>query len=167
MKLAARAPTFFRELFSGHDYLAEGLRAGRLAVIHHNYHVLSTVQSSCIFDSLTDPFRKSSEQKHNHSPVISILPLQWRHNEHDGVSTHQPHDCLLNHLFKGFKKDSKTFIWQRKYMLLDNNPSIFHFMRSKPISYNIHWDKHCGHWTLIGQLHMEGQSMLHSLMHLE
>ena len=58
-------------------------------------------------------------------------------------------------------KDSKTFIWQRKYMLLDNNPSIFHLMRSKPISYNIHWGKHCGHWTLIGQLHMEGQSMLH------
>ena len=22
--------------------------------------------------------------------------LLWRHNEHDGVSNHQPHDCLLN-----------------------------------------------------------------------
>ena len=39
--------------------------------------------------------------------------------------------------------------------------ALVHFMRSKPISYNIHWGKHCGHWTLIGQLHMEGQSMLH------
>ena len=28
-------------------------------------------------------------------------------------------------------KDSKTFIWQRKYMLLDNIPSTFHLMRSK------------------------------------
>ena len=26
--------------------------------------------------------------------------LQWRHNERDGVSTHQPHDCLLNRLFR-------------------------------------------------------------------
>ena len=26
--------------------------------------------------------------------------LQWRHNERDGVSNHQPHDCLLNGLFK-------------------------------------------------------------------
>ena len=26
--------------------------------------------------------------------------LQWRHNEHDGVSNHQPHDCLLDLLFK-------------------------------------------------------------------
>ena len=23
-------------------------------------------------------------------------PLQWHHNGHDGVSNHQPHDCLLN-----------------------------------------------------------------------
>ena len=61
---------------------------------------------------------------------------------------------------QGFN-DSKTFIWQRKYMHLDNNPSIFHFMRSTPISYNIHWGKHCGHWTSVAQLHMEGQSMLH------
>ena len=26
--------------------------------------------------------------------------LQWRHNEHDGVSNHQPHDCLLKRLFR-------------------------------------------------------------------
>ena len=26
--------------------------------------------------------------------------LQWHHNEHDGVSNHQPYDCLLNHLFR-------------------------------------------------------------------
>ena len=27
-------------------------------------------------------------------------PLQWRHNEHDGVSNHQSQDCLLNRLVK-------------------------------------------------------------------
>ena len=26
--------------------------------------------------------------------------LQWRHNERDGVSNDQPHDCLLNSLFR-------------------------------------------------------------------
>ena len=26
--------------------------------------------------------------------------LRWRHNEHDGVSNHQPIDCLLNCLFR-------------------------------------------------------------------
>ena len=25
-----------------------------------------------------------------------ILSLQWRHNEHGGVSNHQLYDCLLN-----------------------------------------------------------------------
>ena len=34
--------------------------------------------------------------------------LQWRHNEYDGVSNHQPHDCLLNRLFRRrSKKKSK------------------------------------------------------------
>ena len=33
-------------------------------------------------------------------------PLQWRHNEHDGVSNHQPYDCLLNHLFR--RRSKKT-----------------------------------------------------------
>ena len=27
-------------------------------------------------------------------------PLQWRHNERDGVSNHQPHQCILNGLFR-------------------------------------------------------------------
>ena len=26
----------------------------------------------------------------------SVQLLQWPHNERDGVSNHQPHDCLLN-----------------------------------------------------------------------
>ena len=34
--------------------------------------------------------------------------LQWRHNERDRVSNHQPHDCLLNRLFgRRPKKASK------------------------------------------------------------
>ena len=34
--------------------------------------------------------------------------LPWRHNDHDGVSNHQPHGCLLNRLFRcRSKKTSK------------------------------------------------------------
>ena len=44
-----------------------------------------------------------------------LLSLQWRHNEHDGVSNYQPHECLLNHLFRRrSKKTSKlrvTGLW--------------------------------------------------------
>ena len=35
-----------------------------------------------------------------------VSTLQWRHNEHDGVSNHQHHDCLLNRLFT--RKSKKT-----------------------------------------------------------
>ena len=30
----------------------------------------------------------------------NITQLRWRHNGHVGVSNHQPHDCLLNRLFR-------------------------------------------------------------------
>ena len=43
--------------------------------------------------------------------MLSRLPfmsLQWRHNDHDDVSNHQPHGCLLNRLFgRRSKKTSK------------------------------------------------------------
>ena len=36
------------------------------------------------------------------------MTLQWRHNEQDDVSNHQPHDCLLKCLFRRIsKKTSK------------------------------------------------------------
>ena len=34
-----------------------------------------------------------------HTPQY-VVPLQWRHNERDGVSNHQRHDCLLNGLLR-------------------------------------------------------------------
>ena len=34
------------------------------------------------------------------------MALQWRHNERNGVSNHQPHGCLLNHLFKAQAKEN-------------------------------------------------------------
>ena len=43
-----------------------------------------------------------------HLDQVDIWPLQWRHNEHDCVSNHQPHDCLLNRWFRlRSKKTSK------------------------------------------------------------
>ena len=39
---------------------------------------------------------------------ITYFPLHWRHNGHDSVSNHQPHDCLFNRLFRRrWKKISK------------------------------------------------------------
>ena len=35
-----------------------------------------------------------------------VSTLQWRHSRCDGVSNRQPHDCLLNYLFK--RRSKKT-----------------------------------------------------------
>ena len=32
--------------------------------------------------------------------VLEVMSLQWHHNERDGVSNHQPHEWLLNRLFR-------------------------------------------------------------------
>ena len=37
---------------------------------------------------------------------VKMSTLQWRHNEHDGVSNHQPYDRLLNPLFR--RRSEKT-----------------------------------------------------------
>ena len=40
-------------------------------------------------------------------PTVMLLwTLLWRHNGHDGVSNHQPHDCLLNHVFRHWSKNT-------------------------------------------------------------
>ena len=50
----------------------------------------------------------SSRSKWRSINISSFFPLQWRHNEHDNVSNHEPHDCLLNRLFgRRSKKTSK------------------------------------------------------------
>ena len=47
---------------------------------------------------------------------IAWIPLQWHHNEHDCISNHQPHDFLLNSLFRRRSKKhqssaSLAFVW--------------------------------------------------------
>ena len=48
--------------------------------------------------------------------IFLDIPLPWRHNDHDGVSNRQPHDCLLNRLFRRRSKKhrnsaSLAFVW--------------------------------------------------------
>ena len=42
----------------------------------------------------------------NTRPWADLNPLHWRHNDHDGVSNHQPHGCLLNRLLR--RRSKKT-----------------------------------------------------------
>ena len=38
--------------------------------------------------------------------ILATFSLQWRHKERDGVSNHQLHECLFNHLFKAQIKEN-------------------------------------------------------------
>ena len=42
--------------------------------------------------------------------VISACTIQWRHNGCDGVSDHQPHECLLNRFRRRSNKTSKLYV---------------------------------------------------------
>ena len=43
--------------------------------------------------------------------INNFMTLQWHHNGHNIISNHQPHDCLLNRLFRHrSKKTSKLRI---------------------------------------------------------
>ena len=53
----------------------------------------NNVPSFCVITRRWDGWNSSNA-------YLQKLTLQWRHNERDGVSNHQSHDCLLNRLFK-------------------------------------------------------------------
>ena len=40
--------------------------------------------------------------------VVDVTTSKWRHSERDGVSNHQPDDCLLNCSFKQIKENIKA-----------------------------------------------------------
>ena len=44
--------------------------------------------------------------KERYPSMDHMSALRWRHNDHDGVSNHQPHGCLLNRLFR--RRSKKT-----------------------------------------------------------
>ena len=54
-----------------------------------------------------------------------ITTLQWRHNGQDGVSNHQPHDCLLHRLFR--RRSKKTSKLRATGLCVENSPETGEF----------------------------------------
>ena len=77
------------------------------------------------------------------SASLSTSPLQWRHNERDGVSNHQPHDCLLKRLFGSRSK--KTSNLRVTVFCAGNSPLTGEFptqMASNGENVSIWWRHH-------------------------
>ena len=69
--------------------------------------------------------------------------LRWRHNERDGVSNHQPHDCLLNRLFR--RRPKKTSKLRVTGLCVGNSPGTGEFsaqMASNAENVSIWWRHH-------------------------
>ena len=83
-----------------------------------------------------------------------VFPLQWHHNERDGVSNHQRHDCLLKRLFRrNSKKTSKlrvTGLCAGKSLVTGELPAQ---RSSNAENVSIWWRHHVSHMHLVRQSH--------------
>ena len=69
--------------------------------------------------------------------------LQWRHNEPNDVSNHQPHDCLLKRLFR--RRSKKTSKLRVMGLCAGNSPVTGEFptqMASNAENVSIWWRHH-------------------------
>ena len=70
-------------------------------------------------------------------------PLRWRQNGCDSVSNHQPHDCLLNRLFR--RRSKKTSKLRVTGLCVGNSPGTSEFpaqMASYAENVSIWWRHH-------------------------
>ena len=64
--------------------------------------------------------------------MLSVTSLQRRHNEHDGVSNHQPYDCLLSRLFR--RRSKKTSKLRVTGLCAGNSPVTGEFPHKGPVT---------------------------------
>ena len=74
---------------------------------------------------------------------MSPFALQWRHDEHNGVLNHQPHDCLLNRLFS--RISSKTSKLRVTVLCAGNLTGEFPAQRASNSENVSVWWRHPGH----------------------
>ena len=82
---------------------------------------------------------------HANAHQHDTLELQWRHNGGDGVSNHQPHDCIPNRLFG--RRSKKTSKLRVNGLCEGNSPvtSDFTTQRASNTEKVPIWWRHHGH----------------------
>ena len=61
-----------------------------------------------------------------------FVSLRWRHNDHDSVSNHQPHGCLLNRLFR--RRSKKTSNLRVTGLCVGNSPGPVNSPHKGPVT---------------------------------
>ena len=102
--------------------------------------------------------------KRNCSPYARVTSLLWRHNGPDGISNHQPHDCLLNRLFgHRSKKTSKLCVTG---LCAGNSPETGEFpaqMASNAEDVSIWWRHHVKCYKLFANIRRASSHTHHVL----
>ena len=83
----------------------------------------------------TQPFMAFYEWVAHHlftSDCGYIITLWWRHNDHDSVSNHQPHECLLNRLFR--RRSKKTSKLRVTGLCVGNSPGPVNSPHKGPVT---------------------------------
>ena len=99
---------------------------------------------------LPNVFLLSRNAVANYMAPIDACTLRWRHNDHAGVSNHQPHGCLLNRLFRRTSK--KTSKLRVTGLCAGNSPGTGEFpaqMASYVENVSIWW-RHYDLWFITG-----------------
>ena len=101
---------------------------------------------------LTQWWQTCSGKRHTHlAPTTHykywIFSLQWRQNDHDCVSNHQPPSCLLNRLFR--RRSKKTSKLRVTGLCAGNSPETGEFAAqraSNAENVSIWWRHHVNIW---------------------
>ena len=64
--------------------------------------------------------------------AYGVCPLRWRHNDHNGVSNHQPHGCLHNRLFG--RRSKKTSKLRVTGLCMGNSPGPVNSPHKRPVT---------------------------------
>ena len=115
--------------------------------MEHVQFILMKLEACCILVYLQSHPRCSTDSN-------QCMPLsghrgrgaafQWRHNEHTGVSYHQPHDCLLTRLFRHRSKEASKL--QVTDLCAGNSPATGEFpaqRTSNAKNVSILWRHNC------------------------
>ena len=84
-------------------------------------------------------------------PAVKHIALQWRHNDHDGVSNHQPHGCLLKRLFR--RRSNKTSKLRVTGLCGGNSPGPVNFPHKGPVTQKMFsFNRQSGEYSLCSTL---------------
>ena len=98
--------------------------------------------------------------------LVGNVALQWRHDGRDGVSNHQPHDCLLNRPFR--RRSKKTSKLRVNDLCAGNSPVTGEFpaqRASNAENVSISWRHHV-YWWLEVSLGMSFRCVRTAYTHL-